>query len=100
MQMDLQKAGNDACQYTLVESKSGNACGRYSHAPASDPFALQDRVAGSVIHALRIQLRPDEQVAVNIHGTALPTAYDYTCRAKDIARVSAQPERVTKQCKC
>jgi tetratricopeptide (TPR) repeat protein/TolB-like protein len=97
LQMNLQKAGDMMrASYTLVESKSGRTlAGDTVTAPASDPFALQDRVAGSVIHALSIQLRPDEQVAVNMHGTSLPAAYDYYLQGKGYLQdYSAQPERV------
>jgi tetratricopeptide (TPR) repeat protein len=97
LQMNLQKAGDMLrASYTLIESKSGRTiAGDTVTVPASDPFALQDRVAGSVINALRIQLRPDEQLAVNIHGTALPAAYDYYLQGKGyLQEYSAQPERV------
>ncbi|MGZ4840290.1 MAG: protein kinase domain-containing protein [Candidatus Angelobacter sp.] len=97
LQMNLQKAGDMLrASYTLVESKSGRTlAGDTITVPASDPFALQDRVAGSVIHALSIQLRPDEQVAVNMHGTSLPAAYDYYLQGRGYLQdYSAQPERV------
>lgn len=97
LQMNLQKAGEMMrASYTLVESKSGRTlAGDTVTAPASDPFALQDQMAGSILRALKIQLRPDEQVAVNMHGTALPAAYDYYLQGTGyLEDYSARPERV------
>ena len=97
LQMNLQKAGDlMRASYTLVESKSGRTlAGDTVTAPTSDPFSLQDQVAGSVIRALKIQLRPDEQVAVNVHGTALPVAYDYYLQGRGYLHdSSAKPEHL------
>ncbi|MFL6312866.1 MAG: protein kinase domain-containing protein [Terriglobales bacterium] len=79
LQMDLQKSGELLrASFTLIESKSGRTLsGDTITAPISNPFDLQDQVAGSVVRALKIQLRPDEQVAINMHGTAVPAAYQY-----------------------
>jgi tetratricopeptide (TPR) repeat protein len=97
LQMNLQKAGELLrASYTLVECKSGRTlAGDTVTAPASDPFSLQDQTSGSVIQALKIQLRPDEQRAVNMHGTLLPAAYDFYLQGRGyLEEYSAQPERV------
>jgi TolB-like protein/cytochrome c-type biogenesis protein CcmH/NrfG len=41
-----------------------------------DVFALQDRVTGQIIDALKVQLTPSERIAVDTHGTYNPLAYD------------------------
>lgn len=46
-------------------------------APASDPFALEDEVASSVIHGLEIELRPQERSVVEANRTTQPAAYDF-----------------------
>src|SRR6185312_15400652 len=79
LQLDLQKSGDLLrASFTLLESKSARTLtGDTITAPLSNPFDLQDQVAGGVVRALKIQLRPDEQVAINMHGTAVPAAYQY-----------------------
>jgi len=46
-------------------------------ASVSDPFAIEDQVADSVVKALQVELRPEEQRAQTNHGTTQPVAYDY-----------------------
>ena len=97
LHMEVQRAGYFVRgSYTLVESKNGRTlAGDTITAPASDPFALQDRVAGSVVRALNIQLRPDEQTSISMHGTAIPAAYEYYLMARGYLQdYSAHPEHI------
>ncbi len=41
-----------------------------------DVFALQDKITGQIIDALRVQLTPSERLAVDTQGTDKPAAYD------------------------
>src|SRR3989475_5491530 len=46
-------------------------------ADASDPFAVQDRVADGVVRMLELELKPDERRALQVHGTRVAGAYDF-----------------------
>jgi len=97
LQIDLQQAADMVrASYTMVESKTGRTvAGDTVTAPASDPFSLQDKVAAGVLHALQIQLRPDEQTAISIHGTAIPGAYQYYLMARGYLQdTSSRPEHI------
>lgn len=84
VQMGLQEAGDlRRVSYSLVDGKTGKTLdGNTITAPATDPFRLQDEVAAAVIKALKIRLRPDEQTAINTHGTDQPAAYSYYLQAR------------------
>jgi adenylate cyclase len=42
----------------------------------TDVFALQDKVTGSIADALAIRLTEADQIALNLHETSVPAAYD------------------------
>jgi adenylate cyclase len=42
----------------------------------TDVFALQDKVTGSVAAALAVRLTETDQIALNLHETSVPAAYD------------------------
>src|SRR3989449_430132 len=46
-------------------------------ADASDPFAVQDRVADGVVRMLQLELNPKERRALQVHGTQVAGAYDF-----------------------
>jgi len=97
LQINLQQASDLVrASYTMTDSKSGRTvAGDTVTAPASDPFSLQDKVAAGVIQALHIQLHPDEQTAISIHGTAIPAAYQYYLMARGYLQdFSAHPEHI------
>ena len=97
LQISLQQASDLVrASYTMTDSKSGRTvAGDTVTAPASDPFSLQDKVAAGVIQALQIQLRPDEQTAISIHGTAIPAAYQYYLMARGYLQdTSSRPEHI------
>ena len=82
--------------YTLVEAKSGRTlAGDNVTAPASDPFALEDKVAEGISGALQISLRPDERSALGMHGTVQPAAYDYYLQGRGYLQAFYKPENVT-----
>lgn len=64
--------------YTLASAENAQILNAQTlTAPIDDPFTLQDRVADGVIQSLKINLLPDEQAALSVHGTTQPAAYDY-----------------------
>ena len=97
VQMSLQEAGDlRGVSYALVDGKTGKTVsGNTVTAPASDPFRLQDEVAAGVVQALKIRLRPDEQTAMNAHGTDQPAAYGYYLQARGyLQEYSVRPENI------
>jgi serine/threonine-protein kinase len=69
--------------YRLLSAQTGAAVGGDSIAvPASDVFAVESNVAEGTIKALHLQLRPEEEAALNIHGTDQPEAYRYYLQAR------------------
>jgi adenylate cyclase len=42
----------------------------------TDVFALQDKVTGSIADALAVRLTEADQIALNLHETSVPAAYD------------------------
>ncbi len=82
--------------YALLDSKSGKTlAGDNVTAPASDSFALEDKVAEGVARALQIELRPEERNALATHGTAQAAAYDYYLQGRGYLQALFKPENVT-----
>jgi|SRR6516162_7400470 serine/threonine protein kinase/tetratricopeptide (TPR) repeat protein len=78
-----QSAGLLQVSYSLIDAQSGHALGGDSiNLPAADLFSAEDEVAGGVAKALQLNLRPEEQVALKVHGTSNPTAYGYYLQAR------------------
>ncbi|HET9792676.1 MAG TPA: tetratricopeptide repeat protein, partial [Candidatus Angelobacter sp.] len=97
VQMSLQQAGDlRRVSYSLVDGRTGKTVsGNTVTAPLSDPFRLQDEVATAIIQALKIRLRPDEQTAINAHGTDQPAAYGYYLEARGyLQEYSVRPENI------
>ncbi len=63
-------------------------------ASMSDPFAIEDRVADSVVKALQIELQPEEQKAQAEHGTNHPVAYDYYLQGRGYLQDYTKPENI------
>jgi len=97
VQMSLQEAGDlRRVNYALVDGKTGKTVsGNTITAPLSDPFRLEDEVATAVVQALKIRLRPDEQTAINSHGTDQASAYGYYLQARGyLQEYSVRPENI------
>jgi tetratricopeptide (TPR) repeat protein/predicted Ser/Thr protein kinase len=79
LELTLHRSGTEMrVTYILVDANTLHSLhGDTITAPASDPFKMEDDVADSVIAALGIKLRPDEQRALASRGTAKPAAYDF-----------------------
>jgi tetratricopeptide (TPR) repeat protein/predicted Ser/Thr protein kinase len=50
--------------------------------PASDVFSVEGNVADGTVKALHLQLRPEEEAALKVHGTDHPDAYRYYLQAR------------------
>jgi tetratricopeptide (TPR) repeat protein/predicted Ser/Thr protein kinase len=73
--------------YSLVDTHSRQQLrGDTITASASNPFALQDRVAENVVETLALQIRPREMEALQAHGTAQPAAYDFYLQGRGYLR--------------
>ncbi|MGB7136163.1 MAG: tetratricopeptide repeat protein, partial [Acidobacteriaceae bacterium] len=93
LQIEVQQSRQmNRVVWTLTSTPSGQALASQTlTAPVSDPFSLQDQVADGVIQALRITLRPGEQAALTVHGTADPAAYDDYLQGLGDLEHSTQP---------
>ena len=69
--------------YSLRDAESGRVVGGDSMTvPAGDAFAVEDDVAQGTVKALQLKLRPEEQAALNVHGTDHAAAYKYYLQAR------------------
>src|SRR5258708_4068727 len=80
----MEPAGNlIKLTYSILNAQTGAPIGGDTmSAPASDVFAVEGNVADGTVKALHLQLRPEEQAALNIHGTDQPKAYRYYLQAQ------------------
>jgi eukaryotic-like serine/threonine-protein kinase len=79
LMLNVQHAGGqDRVNYSFVDASSHQQlrAGTIT-ASTNDPFGLQDRVSESVVHALELELQPQEKKAWQAHGTTEPAAYDF-----------------------
>jgi len=78
-----ESAGLIQVSYSLIDAQSGHAVGGDSiNLPAADIFSVEDEVAEGVAKALQLNLRPEEQVTLKMHGTSNPAAYGYYLQAR------------------
>jgi len=69
--------------YSLLDAKTGHAVGGDAlTVPAGDAFTVEDDVAQGAVKALKLKLQPDEQSALNVHGTDQAAAYSYYLQAR------------------
>jgi tetratricopeptide (TPR) repeat protein len=81
--------------YSLVDAKTHRQLRADTiTAPASDPFALEDRVSNSIIDALELELAPQERRAGEDHGTSSPRAFDYYLQGRGELQEFEKPENV------
>ncbi len=74
----VRRSGNQVrITAQLIDSETGGHvwAERYDGS-LDDVFALQDKVTGQIIDALRVQLTPSERLAVDTRGTGKPMAHD------------------------
>jgi serine/threonine-protein kinase len=81
--------------YSLVNAQSGATVTSDSiTVPITDAFTVEQNVATGAIKALQLQLRPEEQAAVQYHGTDNATAYRYYLQAQGYLLNTSQPENL------
>jgi serine/threonine-protein kinase len=69
--------------YSLTGSQNNaTLAGDSVSVPATDVFAVEGNVADGTIKALKLQLRPEEEAALKVHGTDRPEAYRYYLQAR------------------
>jgi tetratricopeptide (TPR) repeat protein len=75
----LDRSGNAVrVNYALVDAATlRQLCAETITAEASDPFAVQDRVAAGLVKMLELELNPQERQALQTHGTQVAGAYDF-----------------------
>jgi eukaryotic-like serine/threonine-protein kinase len=69
--------------YSLMNAQNGNSLGGDSITlPAADVFSVEDDIAEGTVKALQLKLRPEDQTILKVHGTTVPTAYNYYLQAR------------------
>ncbi|MFY9585147.1 MAG: tetratricopeptide repeat protein [Candidatus Acidiferrales bacterium] len=63
-------------------------------ADASNPFAVQDRVAESTVGLLELELKPRERQALETHGTQVAGAYEFYLQGRGYLQNYDKPENV------
>jgi serine/threonine-protein kinase len=79
LQLNIERSGAFVrVNYALIDAIEHKQLGGDTvTAPASDPFALEDRVADSIVKSLEIEIQPREHQILIAHGTVQPAAYEY-----------------------
>jgi serine/threonine-protein kinase len=92
----LQRSGSQVrVTYHLVDSRSRQQLRADTvTAQAGDPFAVEDRVAQSVLRSLDLELGSKERRAFQARGTSEPAAYDYYLRGRGYLMEYEKPENV------
>ncbi len=69
--------------YSLNSAKDNSPLGGDSvSVPASDVFSVESNVTDGAVKALRLQLRPEEETALKVHGTDQAEAYKFYLQAR------------------
>jgi serine/threonine-protein kinase len=94
--VSMEPAGNlIKLTYSILNAQTGAAIGGDTMSvPASDVFAVEGNIADGTVKALRLQLRPEEQAALNVHGTDQAEAYRYYLQARGYLLDYAKTENV------
>ena len=94
--IELQQSGELLrVNYSLLNAQDGRAIASDSIAvPSADAFGVEDDVAKGAVKALQLKLRPEEQAALNVHGTDQPEAYKYYLQAAGYLLDYAKAENV------
>jgi tetratricopeptide (TPR) repeat protein/TolB-like protein len=84
LSVNLQPAGDlVTVNYSLQDAHSGKTLrGDSVTVPAADVFAVENHVEEGTVKALDFKLRPEEETALKVHGTASPAAYNYYLQAR------------------
>ena len=96
LKLNVERSGEMVrVNYALVDAKQHKELhGETITSEASDPFALEDKVAESVVKALQIELRPEEKSSLTEHGTTEAGALDYYLQGRGYLLDFQKPENV------
>jgi len=96
LELTLHRSGDMIrVNYHLVDAKTHREIrGDSITAPMSDGFAIEDKVADSVVKAMEIDLQPEERPLLTDHGTQEPAAYDYYLEGRGYLQEYQKPENV------
>lgn len=96
LELSLRRSGEMVrINYALVDVTTHHEIrGDTITAPISDGFAIEDKVADSVVKALELDLRPQEKQVLAAHGTNEPAAYDYYLEGRGYLQEFQKPENV------
>lgn len=90
-----QSGGLIHVKYSLLNAQDGRMLGGDSIAvPGGDAFGVEDDVARGAVKALQLKLRPEEEIALTVHGTDRPEAYKYYLQASGYLLDYAKHENV------
>jgi tetratricopeptide (TPR) repeat protein/TolB-like protein len=96
LQLSLRRSGEMVrVNYGLIDAKTHHEIkGDTITAPLSDGFAIEDKVADSVVKALELDLQPQEKRLLMAHGTSEPAAYDYYLEGRGYLQEFQKPENI------
>jgi len=81
--------------YALVDARTlRQVRGGTITAEASDPFAVQDRVAAGLVSMLQLELKPQERQALVAHGTQVAGAYEFYLEGRGYLQNYDKPENI------
>ena len=88
-------AGQIRVTYELVDAREHKMLrGDTITEPESNPFAIEDDVAGSVVAGLQLQLSPAERQSFARRGTTQPGAYDYYLQGRGYLLEFQEPKNI------
>lgn len=96
LELSLRRSGDTVrVNYHLVDAKTHREIrGDTITAPISDGFAIEDRVADSVVNAMELDLQPQERGVLAEHGTQQSAAYDFYLQGRGYLEEYEKPENV------
>jgi serine/threonine-protein kinase len=96
LEIQLRRSGEMVrVNYSLVDAQTHRQLGGDTiTARATDVFAVEDKVADSVVKSLQIELRPEERRLLTVHGTTEPAAYDYYLQGRGYLQEFQKQENV------
>ncbi|PYU14282.1 MAG: hypothetical protein DMG29_10030 [Acidobacteria bacterium] len=92
----VYRSGNTVrVNYALVDTRTRRQVRAETiTADASDPFAVQDRVAAGIVRMLQLELKPQERQALRAYGTQVAGAYEYYLQGRGYLQNYDKPENI------
>jgi serine/threonine protein kinase/tetratricopeptide (TPR) repeat protein len=96
LRINIQRSGDSIrVNYALIDAREHTELRADTFTEsASDPFALQDKVANGVVAALQLELTPAEHAKLVQHGTSKPGADDFYLRGRGYLLDFHEPKNV------